>query len=492
MFNQIEDFLASHHITGYVVGGYVRDSLLNRPTRDVDIAILGDALTVARAIADALGGSYVLLDAEQGIARVVLSEPLSSAAQSAEEGQSAAVKRWSFDFSTILEDIESDLLRRDFTINAMAIPLGSIIPEILDPYQGRDDLEMGRIRVVMETAFQDDPARLLRAVRLAAEYGFAIETSTEALIREQGHLLSQVAGERIREELCHLLALPGAASHLLYLDQLGLLTILFPELAQAKGVEQPQEHFWDVFQHSLHTVAALEYLLSGEDIESKNMASVSTANLYFTPEIALHFQERIGNVERSSLIKLAALLHDIAKPKTKNLESDGRTHFFGHASQGAVMAKEIMGRLRFSAQQSKAVQRMVEHHLRPWQMGPESVEPTRRAIYRYFRDTSDTAIDILWLALSDYLATQGPRLDPAEWEKHVRMISYILCQGLQGEQNIISPPKLIDGDDLIHLFGLKPGRQVGEVLQAVREAQAAGEIATRDEALALAQRQISH
>jgi len=498
MLQKVEEFLTQRDIPAYLVGGCVRDHLLKRATQDVDIAVAASALSVAHDIADALHGSYVLLHQEQAIARVVFSEGQPSPRRSLEEGQgpsagegSSPARKWNFDFSTIQEDIESDLHRRDFTVNAMAVKIGTTTPDIIDPFGGRSDLEKGQIRAVRESAFRDDPARLLRAVRLAAEYDFSIEKQTEALIKGHSHLLARVAGERIREELCRLLALPGTASHLRYLDQLGLLTVIFPELTLTKEVDQPKEHFWNVFRHSIQTVAAVECLLSSKDRKGDGSLSDPIADLYLIPKVGQHFAEKIGNVERSVLIKLAALLHDIAKPQTKNVERDGRVHFFGHTKKGAAMGRVIMRSLRFGTQQSKAVQQMIEQHLRPWQLSSDATTPTRRAIYRYFRDTGDSALDTIWLALADYLATQGPRLDLNEWQEHVRMMNYVISQGLQEEKGIVSPPKLIDGHDLINIFDMQPGHQVGECLQAVQEAQATGEISTRDEALAFVRRQIS-
>jgi poly(A) polymerase len=224
----------------------------------------------------------------------------------------------------------------------------------------------------------------------------------------------------------------------------------------------------------METVAALERLL-------KSDLPLAT--------LAPHFEEEIGSgVNRSTLLKLAALLHDIAKPKTKSIGEDGRTHFLGHAKEGAIIVGGILERLRFSGREIKMVQKMVEYHLRPGQMSNEGL-PSHRAIYRYFRDTADVAIDILILGLADHLATRGPNLDPLSWEKHVELVEYILSEHTK-EESIVNPPKLINGHDIIEHFGLNPGPQIGKLLEVVREAQGAGEITTREEALALVRRQL--
>ncbi len=184
---------------------------------------------------------------------------------------------------------------------------------------------------------------------------------------------------------------------------------------------------------------------------------------------------------RRSLLKLAALLHDIAKPQTKTLDVDGRARFLGHPQEGAATAAGILERLRFSTRETKLVELMVKNHLRPLQMSHEGL-PTHRAIYRYFRDTGEAGIDILFLSLADHLATRGTHLDPAQWQAHTQIIEYVLTRHME-EEGLSVPIKLIDGHDLIKIFGLSPGPGVGELLEAVREAQAAGEITTRQQAL---------
>jgi len=156
--------------------------------------------------------------------------------------------------------------------------------------------------------------------------------------------------------------------------------------------------------------------------------------------------------------------------------------FLGHADKGAVIASGILERLRFSAKEIKLVEIVVRHHLRPMQMSHEGL-PSSRAIYRYFRDTGDAGIDTLFLSLADHLATRGPRLNLAHWQEHVQIVEYILAQRFQ-EKSVVVPPKLIDGHDLINIFGVSPGPGIGKLLEAVREAQASGEITTREEALA--------
>jgi poly(A) polymerase len=316
-------------------------------------------------------------------------------------------------------------------------------------------------------------------VRLEAELGFAIDSDTEAAIKRHCHLITSISGERVHDELYHILTTPRAASSLRHLDQLGLLTSIIPELIPAKGATQPKEHYWDVFEHSLETVATTERLLQNPP-----------EGLNWTPALAEHFEQEVSpGRSRKALLKLTALLHDVAKPQTKGIMEDGRVRFLGHATQGAEIASSIMERLRFSTKEIRMVSKMVKYHLRPGQLSNAADMPTHRAIYRYFRDTADVGIDTLFLSLADHLATRGPTLDPEEWQIHVQKTQYVLCKWFE-EKATVKPPKLIDGHDLIDKFNMSPGPEIGRILETVREAQAAGEIKTREQALSFVESEL--
>ncbi|MFC1870055.1 CCA tRNA nucleotidyltransferase [Chloroflexota bacterium] len=473
----VSRLLAEREVKSYLVGGIVRDVLLGRDTADIDIAVAGDALEIASEVAAALGGKYVLLDEVNRVGRIIMTD-----------GNGP----WQLDFATFEGDIEQDLARRDFTIDAMAVNLGELMADlsgVVDPFGGQDDLRRGIIRVVAETAFELDAVRLLRAVRLAAELGFSIESQTEALIRRYAHLVAGVAGERIREEILRLLAVSRTRPFLPYLDELGLLTALIPELTETKGVTQPREHVWNVFDHSLETVAALDFLLKEGDCSYASdevLAAVPWSEI-----LAQHFGREVsGGSTRRLLLKLAALLHDIAKPQTRAIDAGGRMRFLGHPQDGAAIAGNILERLRFSVKEVRLVEVMVRHHLRPTQMSQTGL-PTRRAVYRYFRDTGEAGVDILFLSLADHLATRGPHLDLDEWRGHAQTVEYVLSQRFQ-EESVVKPPKLIDGHDLMNIFGMSPGPEVGELLEVMREAQAAGELTTREEALSFLRQRLSY
>ena len=470
LLTRVSTILTEQGVKSYLVGGFVRDALLGRATADIDIAVEADALEIASKLAIALNGKYVPLDEENRVGRVIVVN---------QAGQ------WELDLSTVKGSIEQDLARRDFTIDAIAVDLRDVVrdftrPHLIDPLDGWSDLRQRLIRAVAETTFEMDAVRLLRAVRLAAELGFSIDNQTEALIRDHCNLVTSVAGERVREELLRLLVLPAGGRYLESLEALGLLDNIFPELVVTKGVTQPREHCWDVFEHSLRTVGAVDFLLREGNWEYAGREALEAVP--WSLELAQHFSCEVGHgSNRKALLRLAALLHDIAKPQTKMVEQTGRTRFLGHPQEGALAVTDIMERLRFSTREIKLVEIMVRYHLRPTQMSHEGL-PTNRAIYRYFRDSGEAGIDILFLSLADHLATRGENFDIAHWREHAKVVAHVLARHAE-EETLTAPLKLVDGHDLISLYGLRPGPNFAEILEAVREAQAAGEVTTREEAL---------
>jgi len=452
----------------YLVGGFVRDWLIGKDTTDLDIAVSGDSLAIAQEAAELVDGTYVLLDEENRVGRIVVAEDENT---------------WQIDITAFTDDIHRDLLRRDFTVNAMALELSSFVQgnaQLLDPAGGEQDLKKGLLRQVSDRVFRDDPSRLMRAVRLARELNLEIDQITEENVRLNSNLVNRVASEKLREELLKILALPYAGNSICYLDELGLLCKVIPELETMKGVKQPGEHYWDVFEHTIEAVGSLEFLLWESDwvYGRKDLRAM----VPWTDEISEHFDEEIaGGSSRRTLIKLGMLLHDIAKPKTKTVDEDGRIRFYGHMGAGAEMATAVLDRLRFSNREIRYIQKLVLHHLHPAQMSNEGL-PTDRAVYRYFRDTEGAGLDILFLALADYLAVAGPRVDVDEWHMHVEHVKYIIDVHNKQENEIL-PVKLVSGDDLMREFNLAPGKTVGKLLIMVREAQAAGELHSRQEAL---------
>ncbi|HEY8490901.1 MAG TPA: HD domain-containing protein [Dehalococcoidia bacterium] len=482
LLTALRRFFASQGAEAYVVGGFLRDTLLGRPSRDLDLAVTGDADALARRLADTLGGAYVPLDESHGIFRVVLA------------GHSGPVDV--VDLSRLRGDLLQDLAERDFTVDAMAAPLEGFRLDgeaaVTDPFGGREDLRRRVIRMVRPEVFRDDGLRLMRAARLAAELAFELDGATVEQARADAGCIERPSPERKRDELCKIMATRRAARALRQLDEMTVLTRLIPELEACRGTDQPLEHYWDVFNHSIEAVAAFDFMLERRAPRNRRLARF-WRDLWdgfgWVPNLPDLFEEEVREgVPRKAVDKIAALLHDIGKPRTKSLGRDGRIHFFGHAELGAELATGIMRRFRFSRRETEMVRTIVDQHLRPGQLSTKG-PPTRRALYRYFRDLGEVAVDVLFLNLADHLAARGPTMHPRAWKAHVGYMEYVVRKRYE-EESIVRPPKLISGHDVMQEFGLTPGPVIGRLLAAVQEAQAAGEVTTREEALELVRREL--
>ena len=463
----------------WLVGGYVRDRLLGRISHDLDLVVPFGGLALARRVADRLGGAFYALDEERDTGRAILSN---------DDGQVVVdVARWRSG------DLSTDLTARDFTVNALAYDIvghGGII----DPTGGLADLREGILRAPSPTAFRDDPIRLLRAVRLEAQLDFSIEPQTLAWLQQDAPLVAWVAAERVRDELMRLLILPGVARCLVRLDELGLLPFVLPELAQCRGVMQSEPHYLDVYGHTLQTVFHTEALLRalnllpgiGRKVMDSPLSVVPPALVPFADRLRTHLAgETSAGRNRAQMLLWAALSHDWGKPLTRSVE-EGRVRFFTHDEKGAELVAGRLRMLAFSTDEIRLVSTIVRHHMRPSLLAREGVL-TRRAIYRFFRDTGDVGPEVLLLSLADRLGTYGPYLGDDAWEERLQFIARMLAAYYE-QPEIVSPLPLVSGDDLITALALAPGPLIGQLLAQVREAQAAGEVTTCEEALALARR----
>lgn len=459
------------------MGGAVRDALLQKPVHDLDFAVPAEASSLARRVAKSLGAAYYRLDDERDTARVVLS---------GENGSQQTI-----DFAAFRgPDLESDLRGRDFTINAMAVER-SDPQHLIDPLGGAADLRNGVLRDCSPSSMADDPIRVLRAVRLASAFNCRIDPSTLRRVREAAPSLSSVSAERLRDELFRILEGPKPAKTLRALDALGALGIVLPELANSKGVRQSPPHIWDVWTHTLSLIDHLDDLLSAlqREYSQDKVANLNLGLLVlylgrYREAISSHVEQRL-NPQRSvrGLLFLAGLYHDVAKPDTWQIQEGGRIRNFGHEQQGALAATQRGQALQLSGLEIARLASIVRNHMRIHQLAQEGKKPSRRAIYRYFRDTGNAGIDICLLSLADTLATYGPGIPTEVWRGELEVCRYLMESLWEKPAEAITPPVWLNGNDLQEELGLHPGPAVGRLLEALREAGAAGKIHSREEAL---------
>ena len=502
--------------------------MLGEECLDWDVVIRGDAHKSARQLADTLGGHYVRMH-EKASRVVVFVE---------DTGSLNNRKEICFDISPLIgKTIEDDLRQRDFTINAIAAPLDQVVrylesnqaihlrtgqsfPErpsqprgrplyyegndhalhFIDPLHGLVDLRARCLKAVDDQVFRHDPLRMLRAVRLMMRYQLQMDPSTESLLTRDASLLPEVAAERVHDELYAILGPDGAANRLHFLDEHGLFTIIFPEFVLARGMRQPNPHYWDVLTHSIETVGALEHiakLVQGKtEHPPRNVGTPFTGARRGVEEattdidlaeisVLLREAEQQGIFSFAGLIsprmKMATLLHDVGKPVTYSCDEEGTIHFYNHPLAGVPLVEQIMRRLCASTQDRRLAQLVAAHHMRPGQLGQDG-PVTPRAIRRYFVDLGPTGISVALFSLADHLATLGPQPTADAWQRHLGVVRLLLTSYIR-ERDSILPPRLISPEELIRRLTLEPGPIVGQLLDLISEAQAEGRIHSKEEAV---------
>jgi len=472
----------------YLVGGAVRDLLISRISPDLDFALPSNGISLARKVANALHADFLALDDERDTGRVIVTN---------EDGS-----RTFLDFATYRgANLEEDLRARDFTINAMAYDLRK--GTIIDPLEGGNDLRAKLIRACSPTSLSDDPVRILRAVRQAAAFGLHIDKGTRELMKQAAGQLAWTRFARLRDEVFKMLAGPKPDATMRALEMLGVLPHLMPELVAMKGVEQSEPHMYDVWTHTLAVIDYLDQIVSalrvGYDAEKTNDMFTGLLTLRlgrYREQIAEHFAKPL-NVDRSlrSLLFFAALYHDVSKPETKTVDESGRTRFFDHDVKGAEIAAQRAHAFNLSNDETERLYAIIKNHMRIHQftnrLENEKEPPSRKAIYRFFRDSSGAGVDLILLGLADLRGMRAHALTIETWNIYLDVARTLLENYWERPQEIIAPPRLLDGNELMKELGLKSGPEVGQLLESIREHQAAGKIENRAQAISFAREELT-
>jgi poly(A) polymerase len=447
----------------YLVGGAVRDHFMGRPRRaDLDLAVKGNGLEIARMVVDRVGpgATLVPLDSKRFTGRVALrSNGIITIDVSALKG----------------ETIYDDLRKRDFTINSVAVVLDDLvasgIKRVIDPLGGLEHLQSRIVKASSTDAFQDDPLRILRAFRFAAGLNFRISPDTLDLIPASLPSLRDVSPERVRDELIALFAADKCFPALRSMDAAGVFGVLFPELAPMKGCGQNEYHHLDVWEHSLETVRCLE--------EQAALRFPCFDSLI--PVIGQYLSEEpVTGRPRTALLKLAAIFHDAGKPETKFVDARGRVRFFGHEKVSEEIFSEAGARLKLATREMTVIKEWISGHMRPMSLDGHLI--SKRSVHRLYRKFRADIFGLFLLHLADLAASRGPARSPEAEELACNSVSRALeiCSELEK-----SPPTpLLRGRDLMTLFGLDPGPQLGRILNHLAELQAEGEITSAEEAIA--------
>jgi putative nucleotidyltransferase with HDIG domain len=425
----------------YAVGGFVRDQLLGKEGKDIDFVVVGDGPKFARAVARDLRTKQVTVYEKFGTALVQYQDyklEFVGARKESYRGDSRKPE-------VAAADLPTDLARRDFTINALAVSLNKkSFGQLVDPFNGQADLKNKIIRTPLDpvVTFTDDPLRIMRAIRFATQLEFTIEPDTQRGIQQTAERLAIISQERITDELLKILAAPKPSLGFLLMEETGVLIVVFPELVELKGVEQiGGHHHKDVFYHTLQV---LDNLAAGSE------------NLH---------------------LRYTALVHDIAKPKTKEFKPGKGWTFHNHEEVGARMLPALGRRLRLPNEMTKYAQKLTRLHLRPISLTEEEV--TDSAYRRLLVQAGEHLEDLLILCRAD-ITSQNPQ----RVKKHLENFDFVVRRLKEVEekdrmQTFQSP---VRGDEIMQVCGLSPGPKVGQLKTMIEEAILEGEIPNEHDA----------
>lgn len=456
----------------YIVGGYIRDILLKKKSLDIDLVVSEKAESFAKKLAKKINGKCFILHSDLQVYRVaVINNPdLEYIDISLMQGK----------------NIEDDLSRRDFTINALAVKIenfDNIKKNITDCFDGIKDLKKKEIKVVSKKVFNDDPLRMLRAFRFASEYNFKISKETLSLIKKSSSKIITIAGERIKNELFRILNNKKSSQYIAAIDECGLLEKMFPVITKMKkSAKNFYYHPKGLFQHCFQTYEALEKIFIKLDKYFPQSKDI----------LEQHLNEPFSeNVNKKNLLKFIAVFHDCAKPECAK-RMDNKMRFLGHEELGAKKTAQIMKELKMSNKEIEFAKAIISEHMRPSNLAKSEVI-TNRAQMRLFRDVKENTPYLLILAMSDwhsYKTLKKKIYSPKVLKQQEKSVAKLIL-GYYDFINNKPKDKIIDGNVLMKELKLKPGKIIGELLQYINNAYEEGRIKDKTQALKYAKTQLT-
>ena len=434
----------------FLIGGFVRDILMDKDSHDRDLIIIEDELEIfAKDLADKINAYFIELDAVNNIYRLVLEDKINY-----------------IDIAKPIEnDFEKDIKRRDLTINAIAYDINK--EQFIDIVGGINDIKNKKIKGISPQNFEDDPLRLLRIFRFYANTGFDLDKSLIKIVKENYKDINKPAKERITAEILKLFEGKYASDALLKMDECNLLEEIFPIYKEVKKIPSNSHHHLDLFHHLAETVKQLQTLYENSEEEIKKYLDL----------------EKGFGVKTIAFLKMAGFLHDIGKPSCWTIEEEtGRHRFIKHDEIGSKLVVPILKNLKFSKKQIEYIKKLIKFHIYPSSM-MSAPDVTDRAYMKFYRKMDDCVIDVIFLAEADRLSARGEKVTQEMVDRNISNLSWLLSNYLKMKDNIKPIDKFLDGTDIMEILGISQGPELGKIINALKEAQISGDVNTKQEAI---------
>lgn len=434
----------------FLIGGFVRDILMDKDSHDRDLIIIEDELEIfAKDLADKINAYFIELDAVNNIYRLVLEDKINY-----------------IDIAKPIEnDFEKDIKRRDLTINAIAYDINK--EQFIDIVGGIKDIKNKKIKGISPQNFEDDPLRLLRIFRFYANTCFDLDKSLIKIVKENYKDINKPAKERITAEILKLFEGKYASDALLKMDECNLLEEIFPIYKEVKKIPSNSHHHLDLFHHLAETVKQLQTLYENSEEEIKKYLDL----------------EKGFGVKTIAFLKMAGFLHDIGKPSCWTIEEEtGRHRFIKHDEIGSKLVVPILKNLKFSKKQIEYIKKLIKFHIYPSSM-MSAPDVTDKAYMKFYRKMDDCVIDVIFLAEADRLSARGEKVTQEMVDRNISNLSWLLSNYLKMKDNIKPIDKFLDGTDIMEILGISQGPELGKIINALKEAQISGDVNTKQEAI---------
>ena len=475
---QLDEFITSQvRACGeiFLVGGAIRNTYLRKEVQDLDFAVKKNAITAAKNVADRFNGDFYILDKKRGAARALIS---------------IRSKKLIIDFTLINgRSIDEDLDKRDFTINAMAvkIPLSS---KVIDPLNGREDIKDSILRSCSPNSFQDDPVRTIRAIRFMNEFNLFLDQSEVELIKKASRNLDEISNERKRDEIINVLEKVDGNTALTQMLEFGIIEKVFPEVKKLYKIELDSPHIHDAWMHTLQVVCYCQQLMAistnyphPKRLHPRIKQAINMLEKY--QKYIFDYLNDPLNMNRSmySLLILAGIYHDAGKGVIHPITKDNRKRYPKHAKVGSELIHNRAKIMGFSNGEIEYLTKIVRFHMKPSQSEFTNNNKKDIHIHRFYKKTGLAGILVGFIHLSDVLAAYEDTLTDERWNRAISSVNNIFDAYFIHYDKIITPPKLINGNDILKEFNLQPGEKIGGLLEQVTEAQVKGEVNTKGEAI---------